>query len=365
MPPEIPKKKVVIATDGAFWDLGAGSRERILALVSFLARWTDLTVAVLSAGSERDLRRLQALPTPEFNVVFLATKRSAGKKKNQQAFEAFLSKHDCDVCIIEFIQLSYLVDVIPDRVRIMLDTHDIQSDKADSIRQQTNQEVVALTHDEEFGIFDKFDALIMIQQPDFQKISDLLGADKAVLAPHPSEAPQQQIRPSASRIGFIASEYGPNRDAISWFAHHVWPAIRRPGLTLNIYGRINRVAKFDDGGGILWRGFVPSLADIYGEVDVVINPVRMGAGLKIKNVEALGNGLPLVTTTHGSAGIEDGAGRAFLVADEPQAFQRHLSGLLDSFDRRKALGEAAFQYAQARFTAAACFGTLLEEINRD
>ena len=69
MPPEIPKKKVVIATDGAFWDLGAGSRVRILALVSFLARWTDLTVAVLSTGSERDLRRLQALPTPEFNVV--------------------------------------------------------------------------------------------------------------------------------------------------------------------------------------------------------------------------------------------------------------------------------------------------------
>ena len=41
------------------------------------------------------------------------------------------------------------------------------------------------------------------------------------------------------------------------------------------------------------KGFIRNLNSIYEEVDIIINPVRFGAGLKIKNIEALGNGLPI------------------------------------------------------------------------
>ena len=67
-------------------------------------------------------------------------------------------------------------------------------------------------------------------------------------------------------------------------------------------------------------GYIKSKIDdlnvLYGrKADLIINPVQLGGGLKIKNVEALANGLPLITTPEGANGLEDGINNAFLLAN--------------------------------------------------
>ena len=59
------------------------------------------------------------------------------------------------------------------------------------------------------------------------------------------------------------------------------------------------------------------LGAVYDLADLVVNPVRAGTGLNIKSIEALGRGMPMVTTPSGARGLEAGAGTAFLVADAP------------------------------------------------
>jgi len=66
----------------------------------------------------------------------------------------------------------------------------------------------------------------------------------------------------------------------------------------------------------------------------IINPIRFGAGLKIKNVEALAHGLPLVTTTHGSRGIEAGVNNAFLYGDEAGEFIQAMASNIESVKLR-------------------------------
>jgi glycosyltransferase involved in cell wall biosynthesis len=88
----------------------------------------------------------------------------------------------------------------------------------------------------------------------------------------------------------------------------------------------------------------------------------MGAGLKIKNVEALASGLPLVTTGEGARGIADVAGDAFLVADDPDAFASACLRLLDDVSLRTRVAARALQVARERFSPQACFAPLLDWI---
>ncbi|NRB47195.1 MAG: glycosyltransferase family 4 protein [Saprospiraceae bacterium] len=60
-----------------------------------------------------------------------------------------------------------------------------------------------------------------------------------------------------------------------------------------------------------FHGYVPNLQSIFNDIDIMINPVQMGAGLKIKSVEAMANGLPLVTTTHSATGLMKAKGKGF------------------------------------------------------
>ena len=71
-----------------------------------------------------------------------------------------------------------------------------------------------------------------------------------------------------------------------------------------------------------------------------------GTGIKIKNVESLGYGIPLVTTSVGAKGLEEKANTAFLVADNPQEFALKVIMILSNKQLCLNLSKSAFQVAQ-------------------
>jgi len=110
---------------------------------------------------------------------------------------------------------------------------------------------------------------------------------------------------------------------------------------------------------------VPDLGAAYAAADLCINPVRLGGGLKIKTVEALAHGRPLVTTSHGARSLEADAGRAFVVADDSPALVAAVHRLVDRPDEAAALSQAALALAQRRFGDDACYGPLLQALNAE
>jgi glycosyltransferase involved in cell wall biosynthesis len=79
---------------------------------------------------------------------------------------------------------------------------------------------------------------------------------------------------------------------------------------------------------------------------VVINPISTGTGLKIKNIEALGYGKPLVTTSVGAVGMENGSHSAFLAADTAQDFANAVIGLLQDSKVYRRFSMSGYQFAK-------------------
>ena len=175
---------------------------------------------------------------------------------------------------------------------------------------------------------------------------------------------KKPVRAQVGSIGFVASGWIANVHAMKWFLEDIWPLVHRPGLTFEIHGHICRLLTDISVPGLVLKGYGEDLDAVYGSIDIVINPIRAGAGLKIKSVEALGNGLPLVTTTEGARGLPASEMPCLLIADDTAAFAAHLVDLIEDVDLRQNLAQSAYEYARRHFAAEACYGSLLAEINR-
>jgi glycosyltransferase involved in cell wall biosynthesis len=117
----------------------------------------------------------------------------------------------------------------------------------------------------------------------------------------------QQDRPIS--IGYFGSNNGSNVDAVVGFVELAWPKIRersKQPIELLICGTIadaQAVQRSAEVAGVRLQRGVRSPASFYQAVDLIVNPVRFGTGLKIKTIEALAHGRPVITTTHGAQGI--------------------------------------------------------------
>lgn len=112
--------------------------------------------------------------------------------------------------------------------------------------------------------------------------------------------------------------------------------------------------------GVRAIGYVRRLAGAYRAADVVINPVTLGTGLKIKTVEALASGKAVVTTPCGAEGLEGGAGVAFVVATDMQELAGEVVRLLQDPARRHSLERSAIEWARTEFAPGAVFREFLD-----
>ncbi len=143
---------------------------------------------------------------------------------------------------------------------------------------------------------------------------ELATARAALLQPAPTNGP--------IRLLFVGGfAHPPNVDAISWFCRDVLPKIQVAGraLELTIVGsKAGAEVKALERPGVSIRGFVSDeeLLRLYTETDMVIAPLRYGAGVKGKVIEAMARGVPVVTTDVGAQGIADADQLLFIANTE-------------------------------------------------
>ena len=115
----------------------------------------------------------------------------------------------------------------------------------------------------------------------------------------------------------------PNEDAVLWFTKEVLPKIEEKiSMPFYIVGsKATDAVKKLNGGNIIVKGFVSEeeLAQLYNTCKMVVVPLRYGAGVKGKVVEALYYGAPMVTTSVGAEGIS-GADKIISIADDADSF---------------------------------------------
>jgi GT2 family glycosyltransferase/glycosyltransferase involved in cell wall biosynthesis/SAM-dependent methyltransferase len=176
----------------------------------------------------------------------------------------------------------------------------------------------------------------------------------ALPPPPPAHAPP----PASAGLIFVAGfAHPPNVDAACWLVGEILPLLRaaRPDLALALIGsnptpEVRALA----GPGIEVTGFVPDheLARRYGAARVAVCPLRFGAGVKLKVIEAMHHGVPLVTTPAGAQGLP-GLDAVCDVQSEPAAFAGAVLRLLDDDAAWTARAAAQSAFVAARFSAAA------------
>lgn len=175
---------------------------------------------------------------------------------------------------------------------------------------------------------------------------------------------ERAVAPQASEILFVAGfRHAPNVDAAIWFCETILPKVIAavPGTKLTVIGSRPPKEVLDLGSEhVDVRGWVSDtdLVKAYGTARVAVVPLRFGAGLKLKVVEALAYGTPLVTTEVGAQGL-DGLPAIVPVENEPEALAEAIIGQLTQSDTdwlKRSAAQVAF--AQARFSRQTMLQTL-------
>jgi len=181
-------------------------------------------------------------------------------------------------------------------------------------------------------------------------ISRLSTLDARALLPYAFDSFVQRAKqPEGKRVLFVAGfAHPPNVDAALWLARDVWPQVVRdhPDARLTLAGSNPHASvRALAGEAITVTGFVSDveLARLYAISKVAVVPLRFGAGVKLKVVEAMQMGLPLVTTTVGAQGLSDLADAA-VIKDDPQHFAAAISTFLadDSVALKHCAAQSAY-----------------------
>jgi glycosyltransferase involved in cell wall biosynthesis len=172
-------------------------------------------------------------------------------------------------------------------------------------------------------------------------------------------------RPIAGLIG--TARWPPTANAVRRLLGRVWPLVleRRPDARLMLAGVGMEASEFADGAelpGVQWRGRVPSASDFLRELGVLLYPLTRGSGVKVKVLEALALGVPVVSTRDGAEGLRDRGG--VVVEQNDEELAAATVALLDDEAARHRAGARARENFLANHTPAVATLPVLELYER-
>ena len=182
------------------------------------------------------------------------------------------------------------------------------------------------------------------------------GVDLAHYRPEPAEC-EPKSDAYAPLITFVgAMDWEPNVDGVEYFCSEVWPTIKAevPQAQFRIVGRNpdRRVQKWasnstnaNNDGSIEVTGRVPSIVEHLRQSAVVIVPLRIGGGTRLKIYEAMATAKAVVSTTVGAEGLDVHHGRDIILADDPRSFAQAVIMLLRDPELRRRYEKAAVETA--------------------
>ncbi|MCB9767415.1 MAG: glycosyltransferase family 4 protein [Candidatus Omnitrophica bacterium] len=160
--------------------------------------------------------------------------------------------------------------------------------------------------------------------------------------------------------------YLPNIDGLLWLKEEVMPLLGDVDLPIDVigYGATSELDSLEEDRRFKMVGYVENMADHLFQEDIYLCPLRVGAGIRFKLLEAFAAGMAAVSTTLGYEGIPCQPGEHLLVADSPAEFAAAIRHLASHPEERKRIGENARRFVVENFSSKAT-GKQLESLYQD
>lgn len=411
--------KLLVVTDVPYWQGRRGCDRRIRALTDWLSQHAQIKLCFVGELAPHQWHLASSrLPYPVTGpgapgfwhaVASRLTRKPGGTSDpaepinhapssatldqfKDSAIARFVEKEATafrpDIVLIEYLSFVWLADRIRQAspsTQIAVDTHDVMHLRQAEFQRYGLSSWLQIDADREAEELKTVDAVIAISEQDRDTFRKLLSdqGPTVLLAHHPASEDALALRlqkephkPESTprtgsdpltepvKIGFIGSAGAANQKSLNVFLDEVWPHLSsaaQPPLQLVIAGPLfSSDAAPKTQGDIRWWGPVDEVADFYCQIDIAINPATIHSGFKIKSLEALAWGCPLVTTEAGMAGLEPARDSAALVADNWNAFADGIQKLAGDPALRKQMAENALRIVSQNYRPDATFADLLD-----
>ena len=348
----MPKPRILLVSPYSIHPMIHGGAVRIGQLLRRLSRDFDLYLLIFVGGSDDPEQRralepwcrrvfFQQLPV-EDSVARRGDLPPAARKlaspRIAERLRHLVIAHRIDLAILEYAELGqYVEDVRAGGARVVLVEHDV------SFRSRRRRRRLGFDHRysepgreprswrrDELRACRRAHQVHVMSDEDRRYLAECLGAAASRLRVIPNGVDTGYYQPSEEPTGsgvnatgdllFVGSfPHLPNLDALDFFLQRVWPRIRsrRPETGLTVAGARppERVLALDGVDGVTVAGEVPDLRPLYQGHRALVAPVRAGSGTRLKILEAMASGLPVLSTALGAEGLEVRPERDLLVAD--------------------------------------------------
>ncbi len=381
-----------IVHDALPWPAVSGASTRIASLIRFLNRAGAEVTLVVASGRQRRisspetpflgqvvayrapgfanlLRRfkwsiddfLMARSWPTLDSLLVRMFKSAMIYKERENWERYPrgldsfvfrlhSRRKFDALIVEYIWMHEAASILRDYIPVVLDMHDLMHKRAEAFQANGIRYPLRIDKESEFRILDTFDAAIAIQHAEATTLEENLTRCRVLRVGVDTFNPIPMPDAGDARILYIGGANECNVDGLLWFLREVWPEIvgAASSAELVIAGDIGNSIKpliSTSPANTRFLGFVEDPSPLYAWSNICINPINFGSGLKIKTVEALGAGRPLVTSPAGVDGMTPAPTDACSIAAGRDEWIAQLRSLCLDRGKRDRYAKAAQIYA--------------------
>ncbi|MEI9953230.1 MAG: glycosyltransferase family 4 protein [Pseudomonadota bacterium] len=300
---------------------------------------------------EKRTMQLRSLASLHSFEHLLAARRS----DFQQGFDRLLAHNRYDVVQFEFVWMSaFRFDRRAASAPIfVLDEHNVEYD----ILKRTTGTASGVTRQvynalnwrklarEEHTAWRRFDGVTLTSRRDEELVQKDIPGTRTAVVPNGVDLTEFSVSVGSgeadSLLYFGAINYFPNQEAVIYFIDHIFPRIRqrRPRAKFRIVGPGAPESVLSrQGNGVEVVGMVDQVAPYIEQASAVVVPLRIGGGTRLKIVEALAKGKPVISTRLGAEGLDVVHDESLLLADDPEDFADQVERVLGDPDLAARLG---------------------------
>ncbi|MBK9373039.1 MAG: glycosyltransferase [Holophagales bacterium] len=220
----------------------------------------------------------------------------------------------------------------------------------------------------EVATLDDVDAIIPVAQEDadcYRRLGATRPIHAAPVGIDAADYPDRSGQGDPLTLTFLGSlDWTPNLEAVDWFLGNVWPLVREaiPQARLHLGGSN---ASSDLVGrlrceGVRFLGRVPDAREFISSGTAMVVPLLSGGGIRVKILEAMALGIPVISTRLGATGLGVNDGKQLLLADGVDSFTQACVALLSDRERAATIGRTGRTYVSQAFDTDAIGRRLVE-----
>ncbi len=276
--------------------------------------------------------------------------------KAQSTLETVLSKNSYDIVLLESLYTTPYLRTIRQHTnaKVVLRSHNVEfllwqqlaSNCKSGWRKWYLSKLARDLRAYELHTLQEVDIIFSITKHDLETVQKSGISTRNCVIPVALGQSSRNVADRIASLFFIGSmNWQPNIEAVGHLVNNIFPKVQKriPEVQLHIAGSyMGMHFPSDPAKGITNHGFAEDLQDFMSNHGILVLPIKSGSGVRIKLLEAMALGTPIVSTATGALGISEDDG--ILISSTDEQMVEQIVELLTSPEKRQSIGQKAWEF---------------------